>query len=138
MEIFCRLTVLFEDPFWIGLYERTDGGVYEASKITFGPEPKDCEVYAYLLLHWRHLSFSPPVPGAPPADRPINPKRARRRIGRQLWEKGVGTKAQQVLQLQREEQKMVRKTASRAQRQAEQDRQYALRQRKKKDRHRGR
>lgn len=35
------LTILFEAPFWIGLYERTDGGKYEVCKITFGSEPKD-------------------------------------------------------------------------------------------------
>ncbi|HRK76285.1 MAG TPA: DUF2992 family protein, partial [Streptococcus parasuis] len=33
------LTILFEAPFWIGLYERTDGGKYEVCKITFGSEP---------------------------------------------------------------------------------------------------
>ena len=34
------LTILFEAPFWIGLYERTDNGKYEVCKITFGSEPK--------------------------------------------------------------------------------------------------
>ena len=41
--------LLFEAPFWIGLYERTDGGKYEVCKITFGSEPKDYEVYEFLL-----------------------------------------------------------------------------------------
>lgn len=35
------LTILFEPPFWVGLYERVDGGKYEVCKITFGAEPKD-------------------------------------------------------------------------------------------------
>ena len=43
------LTILFEAPFWIGLYERTDNGKYEVCKITFGSEPKDYEVYEFLL-----------------------------------------------------------------------------------------
>lgn len=34
----CSLTVLFEDPFWIGVYERVDGGLYEAARIVFGAE----------------------------------------------------------------------------------------------------
>ena len=42
------LTILFEAPFWIGLYERTDSGKYEVCKITFGLEPKDYEVYEFL------------------------------------------------------------------------------------------
>ena len=37
---YSSLTVFFEDPFWVGVYERTDGGRYEACKITFGAEPK--------------------------------------------------------------------------------------------------
>ena len=43
------LTILFEAPFWIGLYERMDNGKYEVCKITFGSEPKDYEVYEFLL-----------------------------------------------------------------------------------------
>ena len=31
----CSLTVLFEAPFWIGLYERIDENKYEVCKITF-------------------------------------------------------------------------------------------------------
>ena len=37
------ITVMFEDPFWIGLYEREWNGRYEVCKITFGAEPKDCQ-----------------------------------------------------------------------------------------------
>ena len=46
----CSLTILFEDPFWIGLYERFDEDKYEVCKITFGAEPKDYEVYELRLL----------------------------------------------------------------------------------------
>ena len=49
------LTILFEAPFWIGLYERTDNGKYEVCKITFGSEPKDYEVYEFLLKNWHKL-----------------------------------------------------------------------------------
>ena len=55
------LTILFEAPFWIGLYERTDNGKYEVCKITFGSEPKDYEVYEFLLKNWHKLKFSPPI-----------------------------------------------------------------------------
>ena len=38
-----------EGPFWVGVYERfTDAGL-EACKVTFGSEPKDYEVYAFML-----------------------------------------------------------------------------------------
>ena len=57
------LTVFFENPFWIGLYERMDDGKYEVCKITFGAEPKDYEIYEYMLQNWKNLKFSPPIKG---------------------------------------------------------------------------
>ena len=44
-----RLTILFDDPFWIGLYEREDDTEYSVCRIVFGAEPRDQEVYAYLM-----------------------------------------------------------------------------------------
>ena len=35
------LTVLFEDPFWIGLFEKTDNEGLHVCKVTFGAEPKN-------------------------------------------------------------------------------------------------
>ena len=49
MSVKSSLTVMFEAPFWIGVYERFDEGYYEVCKITFGSEPKDYEVYDFLL-----------------------------------------------------------------------------------------
>ena len=39
-----KLTVLFDPPFWVGVFERESGGRYEACKLTFGAEPRDAEV----------------------------------------------------------------------------------------------
>ena len=39
-----QLTVFFEDPFWVGVFERTISGRLSVSKVTFGAEPKDYEV----------------------------------------------------------------------------------------------
>lgn len=36
-----KLTVYFEDPFWVGVFERTQNGTLSVCKITFGAEPKD-------------------------------------------------------------------------------------------------
>ena len=134
----CNLTILFEDPFWIGLYERIDENKYEVCKITFGAEPKDYEVYEFLLINWDKLKFSPSIEIETAQDRKINPKRMQREISSHLQNKGIGTKAQQALKLQHEQNKVERITKSREQREAEQDRQYALRQKKKKEKHRGR
>lgn len=132
------LTIFFEDPFWVGLYERVDEGRCQVCKLTFGAEPKDYEVYELLLRRWRGLRFSPPVEAGKIAEHRINPKRMRRQINSQLESKGIGTKAQQALALQREQQKVERKSKSRAEKEAEQERQFARRQEKKRAKHRGR
>ena len=131
------LTVLFEDPFWVGIYQRTGGGTCQVCRIVFGGEPKDYEVYEFLLKNWQKLQFSPPVPVERAAERRINPKRMQREINDQLRDRGVGTKARQALQLQREQAGLERKARRREAREEERDRQYALRQEKKKQKHRG-
>lgn len=131
------LTVLFEDPFWIGLYERECNGRYEVAKITFGAEPKDYEVYAFLLENWNRLRFSPTLAAAELDDRRINPKRLQRQIRRSVENAGIGTKAQQALKLQREDRKTERQSANRERREEEKRRQFALRQEKKRRKRQG-
>ena len=132
-----KLTVLFEDPFWIGLYEREDNGRYEVCKITFGAEPKDYEVQEFLMKNWSKLRFSPSIEAEISTDKRINPKRMQRLIQKQVADTGIGTKAQQALKLQQEQGKFERKTRSREQREAEKQLQFELRQEKRKEKHRG-
>ena len=138
MAMKSSLTILFENSFWIGLFERIDGDKYEVCKITFGAEPKDYEVYDFLLKNWHKLKFSPPVKTEKIEERKINPKRMQREINSQLENKGIGTKARQALKLQHEQGKLERKVKSREQKEAEKERQFVLRQEKKKAKHRGR
>lgn len=133
-----RLSVLFEEPFWIALYERESGGRYEVCKVTFGAEPRDYEVYAFFLKNYDRLVFSPAMEGAGSVQRKINPKRLQKQIRKVTEEKGVGTKAQQALKLQQEQNKTERKILTRERREAEAQRRFALRQQKRKEKHRGR
>ena len=132
------LTVLFETPFWVGVYERMDGGQYAVCKITFGAEPKDHEIWDFLLKNWSELKFSPPIKAERVEERKINPKRMQREIHSKLQEPGIGTKAQQALKLQHEQNKLERKSTSREQRDAKKERQYELHRQKKREKHRGR
>lgn len=135
--IVSKLTVFFEDPFWVGVYEREVARRYEVCKITFGAEPKDYEVYEFILKNWDRLRFSPPIEAEVKAETRINPKRLQRHIHRQIAEIGIGTKAQQALKLQQEQGKLERKERSREQRDAEKERQFEIRQEKRKEKHRG-
>lgn len=132
-----RLTVLFEDPFWVGLFERETEGRYSVCKVTFGAEPRDFEVYQYILDHWHTLIFSPTLTASRPDNRRVNPKRRQRMLQKQTAE-GIGTKAQQALKLQQEQGKEARRSRTRQQREEEQERRFQLRQEKRKEKHKGR
>ncbi len=120
------------------MYERIDNNKYEVCKITFGAEPKDYEVYDFLLKNWNRLEFSPAIEVEKVEERKINPKRMQREISSQLKHKGIGTKAQQALKLQHEQNKIQRKRKKRELKEAEKEFKFAIRQKKKKDKHRGR
>ena len=43
-----KLTVFFEEPFWVGVFERISEGKLAVCKVTFGAEPKDYEMYDFV------------------------------------------------------------------------------------------
>ena len=93
---YARLTVWFADPFWVGGYEREAEGPLEVCRHTFGAEPKDGEVWQWLLSAWRGLDFSPAVEAPRRPSGRENPKRARRQARNRPEKTGAGTKAQQL------------------------------------------
>lgn len=136
-KVLGRLTVFFEEPFWIGVFERVSEGKLSACKVTFGAEPKDYELYDFILKNYCRLRFSPAVATvAEKASR--NPKRIQREVQKQVQNIGVGTKSQQALKLQQEQLKTERRAESRERREAEKQRQFELKQQKRKEKHRGR
>ena len=131
------LTVLFEDPFWIGLFEITDREGLHVCKVTFGAEPTEKELMEFIDRNWNRLQFSQAVDVAPATEIRKNPKRQLREAKKQMLSQGIGTKSQQALKLQQEQNNMERKQRSKAEREAEKQRQFDLRQAKKKEKHKG-
>ena len=132
-----KLTVFFEEPFWVGVFERVSDGKLSVCKVTFGAEPKDYEVYDFVLKNYYRLRFSPAVEtDVKEAGR--NPKRVQREVQKQVQNMGIGTKSKQALKLQQEQLKIERKIVNREQREAEKQRQFELKQQKKKEKHKGR
>ena len=132
-----KLTVYFEEPFWVGVFERMEDGALSVAKVTFGAEPKDYEVLQYVLDHYHELRFSEPIDHEKRV-RADNPKRRQRAAAKEMQSAGVGTKSQQALQAQREMMKVERKAISKEEREAEAQRRFELKQQKKKEKHRGR
>ena len=50
-----KLTVFFEKPFWVGVFERVSDGKLSVCKVTFGAEPKDYELYEFILKKYYRL-----------------------------------------------------------------------------------
>ena len=92
-------TVFFEDPFWVGVYEREEPGGLTACRVVFGAEPKDGEIYEWMLQNWAQLHFGPPLADArrPRAENPACPAHGPALLAVQ----GVERSAQQALALAR-------------------------------------
>lgn len=131
-----KLTVFFQDPFWVGIFERIESRKLSVCRVVFGAEPKDYEVWEYVLENYHRLRFSTSV-DVVPRNEAVNPKRIQREARKQTAA-GIGTKSQQALQLLREENKQKRREVTRQLREAEKQRQYELKQRKRREKHRGR
>ena len=119
-----KLTIYFDEPFWVGVFEKLDGGKLSVCKVTFGAEPTDAQVWEFILSNYRRLQFSAPVK-AEQKQNADNPKRRQRNARKQMEQK------------QYEENKTERKRTTREQREAEKQRQFELKQQKRKEKHRG-
>ena len=131
-----KLTVYFEDPFWVGVFERIENGRLSVAKVTFGAEPKDYDVQEYIQKYYSSLKFSPAVDTVV-KDVKRSPKRLQREAKKQMLEIGIGTKSQQALKLQQEQSKQERKVRSREKKEADELRMFELKQQKKREKHKG-
>ena len=130
------VTVLFDDPFWIALFEREYDGKYEVCKIIFGAEPKDFEVYSFLLRNYKNFVFSPQTESITQEKKTSNPKRLQRVI-KKSEAQGISTKAQRALSLMREQNKTERKQRSKEIRELEAERRFEQKKIKRREKHRG-
>ena len=132
-----KLTVYFEDPYWIGIFEREDETGYRVSRVVFGSEPTDAELYEYIQQNYRNLDFSKPLKNQIRIERKKNFKRMQREVRKEVYEEGVGTKAQQAMRLQMELNKKERQVKSREKRREEEAIKFKVRQEKKKEKRKG-
>ena len=131
-----QLTVFFDNPFWVGVFERIEENKLSVCRVVFGAEPKDYEVYDFILKNYSNLKFSSSIEVEVKKGN-ANPKRLQREARKQSKQVGIGTKSQLALQQQREEMKFERKTKIRQRRELEKQRKFELKQEKRKQKHRG-
>ena len=131
-----KLSVFFENPFWVGVFERIENNRLTVCKMTFGAEPKDAEVYEFILKNYHKLKYSPAVK-IKMKEQAKNPKRLQREAKKQTENAGIGTKSQQALKLMQEQNKVQRQIKSKEQIRAEKERKFDLKQQKRKEKHKG-
>lgn len=135
-----KLTVFFEEPFWVGVFKRWHSDTIYLSRVVFGAEPKDYEVYNFILKNFSNLKFNKPLDindADKNIDKKINPKRLQKKIKKETKDNGIGTKAQIAMKQQYEDFKLKIKKVSREKKEEEKDKKFKLRQQKKLMKHRG-
>lgn len=133
-----KLTVRFEDPFWVGIIEVEDGGSYRVARHVFGAEPTIPEILRFVCDKWRELRFTDDIQIQVEQTKRINPKRLRRMIEKEMRSNAYrGTKAQQALAKQREAAKEASEALSRIRRKEQRRERFAKRTEKRKQKHRG-
>ncbi len=137
-EVSGKLQVFFEEPFWVGIFECEYDGGLSVCRIVFGPEPKENEIQEFVLRNYYKLRFSSTIDYVTKKKEKINPKRLQRKIKKQVTEVSIGTKSQQALKLQHEENKTERKIRTRDQKEHEERYKFQLKQQKRKEKHKGR
>lgn len=115
----CRLTVFFENPFWVGIIE-----------------PKDYEIRNFILKKYNQLNFSPAVENVV-IEKQKSYKKRQRDVRKQVQLQGVGTKSQQALKLQHAQSKSEHILQNKKQKELDKMRLFALKQQKKKEKHKG-
>ena len=123
----CKLTVFFENPFWVGVLECNEDGKLTVSKLT---------LRNFILKKYNQLNFSPAVENVV-IEKQKNYKKRQRDVRKQVQLQGVGTKSQQALKLQHDQSKSEHILQNKKQKELDKMRLFALKQQKKKEKHKG-
>ena len=128
-----KLTILFDDAFWIGFFERITQDKLEVAKVTFGAEPKEIEILEYILYKYKYLKFSESKQ-IKTKETTLNPKRMKRLVKKQT----IGKKSWDALKEQQEKNKIIKKTYNKQQKEEQKQIKFELKQKKKLEKHKGR
>lgn len=131
-----KLTVFFDEPFWTGVFERTESGVLSCAKVVFGAEPTAAELTVFLNDRFFELSFSKGTEAAMkmPAS---NPKRRKREAAKEAAAGGIGKKAWGEIKAQQEAKKLERKVLSKEKKLASEKQAFLLKQKRRIEKKKG-
>ncbi|MDR0267109.1 YjdF family protein [Paenibacillus sp.] len=135
-----KLTVFFDDPYWVGVVEVESEGKVMAGKHTFGAEPSLQQVWEFVQRELPTLveRLSIGVTANKAQRRAVNPKRMARLAARESRARGVNSASQEAMRLELEKRKKERPRLSKEQREALAVRKREIAVQKAKAKHRGR
>lgn len=135
-----KVTVLIENSFWVGIFERNDDDGYAVARQIFGGEPSDAELHDFVLSHFDELKFTEPHEFQLIIKRK-SPKRMLREVRKEMEKAKKGlpnvTHAQDILRVDLEKRKKIKKTVSKAEKEALLEKKFQIKQDKRKKKHRG-
>ena len=105
--------------------------------MVFGPEPTDVQLYEFILKNYLSLPFGKSTLDKPSTQKEISYKRMQRKIKKEQSKETIGTKAQNAIKLQYESHKTEKKKEAKLRKEQEEQLKFALRQQKKKEKHKG-
>ena len=135
-----KAIISFEKRFWVGTFERIDKEGYAIARHIFGGEPSGPEIHEFVLNHYHELKFGEAKEINIQIQR-MNPKRVQREVRREMARMKETTQpstlAQDYMREEIEKKKKEKKSISSAEKQARKEDQFALKQEKRKEKHRG-
>lgn len=134
--MFGKCTVLFDDPFWIAIFEKSDETGYQVARHVFGALPNEAQLLEFSLNHLQVIHFSHPTVRDNSNNPATNFKR-RQRQARKLAQSSSHLKqAWQAIQAEREILHQENHRLSRQEKENAEQEKYLARQEQKKRRHR--
>lgn len=132
------LTVYFDGQFYVGVLEKTEDMQLRAARMVFGAEPREGDVLRWVQSGYpgARLSAGAVEADANPCSLASSPKRRQRQAAR-IVERGASTRAQQALALERELHASQRRIKRRERLDAQEQLRFAMKQAKRKQKHRG-
>lgn len=132
------LSVFHDGQFFTALFERRDARGFSVARRLFRTKPSDNEILDLIVNKYSSLRFSlPSADGRETGTLAANPKRRQREAAKAACAVCFSTKAQAALKAQFEESKAVAKAERSHQQKRLADEKYALKQLKRKQKHRG-
>jgi hypothetical protein len=137
------VTVMFDPPFWIILFESVEKGKYSVAREVIGTsEPTSAEIILFFdRLDFKKVRYTTPVEGEKAQSNKINFKKMQKKAKKATEQsdyKHIYSKAHEELKKQQEQNQQERKSINRERRDEEKEQKFELKQQKKKQKLRGR